>query len=162
VDFARRSGMIETLGEIWWDVRPHPGLGTIELRAFDSQTNPARSEALITLSAAVCDLLSAEYDSGDLRKIWPSREIEENKWSAQRYGMSGFFADHDTHESIDTRHAIERLFESLDGSTSRDLSPLHRLLDEPTESVRQVEVWRETNSVVEVARDIVARTQVPR
>ena len=161
VDFARRSGMIETLGEIWWDVRPHPGLGTIELRAFDSQTNPARSEALITLSAAVCDLLSAEYDSGDLRKIWPSREIEENKWSAQRYGMSGFFADHDTHESIDTRHAIERLFESLDGSTGRDLSPLHRLLDEPTESVRQLEVWRETNSVVEVARDIVERTRVP-
>ena len=72
-DFAWRSGMIETLGEIWWDVRPHPGLGTIEIRAFDSQTNPARSEALITLSAAVCDLLSAEYDSGDLRKIRPSR-----------------------------------------------------------------------------------------
>jgi carboxylate-amine ligase len=161
VDFARRSGIIETLGEIWWDVRPHPGLGTIELRAFDAQTNPERSEALITLSAAVCDLLSAEYDSGDRRKIRPNREIEENKWSAQRYGLDGFFADHDTHESIDTRRAIEALFESLDGATSRDLSPLYRLLEEPTESVRQLEVWRETNSVVEVARDIVARTRVP-
>src|SRR3712207_8078846 len=28
--FARRSGVIDTLGEIWWDIRPHPGLGTIE------------------------------------------------------------------------------------------------------------------------------------
>jgi glutamate---cysteine ligase / carboxylate-amine ligase len=161
VDFAQRSGVIETLGEIWWDVRPHPGLGTIELRAFDAQTNPLRSEALITLSAAVCDLLSEEYESGELRKIRPNREIEENKWSAQRYGMSGYLVDHDTHEPVDTRRAIEGLFESLDGATSRDLSPLQRLLDEPTESVRQLDVWRETGSVTEVARDLVERTRVP-
>ena len=161
VDFARRSGFIETLGEIWWDVRPHPELGTIEVRAFDAQTNPARSEALITLSAAVCDMLSAEYESGDLHKIRSNREIEENKWSAQRYGMDGSFADHDTHERVETRRAIEGLFESLEATTSRDLSPLPRLLEEPTESVRQLEVWRETSSVVEVARDIVARTRVP-
>ena len=159
VDFATRSGVIETLGEIWWDVRPHPKLGTIELRAFDAQTDPLRSEALITLSAAVCDLLSEEYESGNLKEIRPSREIEENKWSAQRYGMSGFFVDHDTHEPVETRRAIENLFGSLDGSTDRDLAPLQRLLDEPTESIRQLEVWRETNSTVEVARDIVQRTR---
>lgn len=37
VNFARRSASIHSLSEIWWDVRPHPGLGTIEVRAFDSQ-----------------------------------------------------------------------------------------------------------------------------
>jgi carboxylate-amine ligase len=159
VDFARRSGVIDTLGEIWWDIRPHPGLGTIEVRAFDAQTNPARSEALITLTAAVCDLLSQEYESGNLRPIRPSREIEENKWSAQRYGMSGDFVDHDTHERSETRYAIEHLFESLQkGDTSRDLSALERLLEEPTESIRQLEVWRETGSVLEVARDLSERT----
>jgi carboxylate-amine ligase len=159
VDFARRSGVIDTLGEIWWDIRPHPQLGTIEVRAFDAQTDPSRSEALITLTAAVCDLLSREYDSGDLREIRPSREIEENKWSAQRYGMGGVFVDHDTHERIETRRAVENLFESLEGETKRDLSALQRLLEEPTESVRQLEVWRETNhSVLEVARDLVERT----
>ena len=160
VDFAQRSGVIERLSEIWWDIRPHPGLGTIELRAFDAQTNPARSESLIALSAAVCDLLSEEYESGDLRKIRPGREIEENKWSAQRHGLGGGFVDHDTHEPVETRRAIEGLFESLDGATNRDLSPLPRLLEEPTESALQLEVWRETGSVVEVARDLVERTLV--
>jgi glutamate---cysteine ligase / carboxylate-amine ligase len=161
VDFARRSGMIDTLGEIWWDIRPHPGLGTIEVRVFDAQTNPSRTEALVTLTAAVCDLLSLEYDSGDLRPIRPSREIEENKWSAQRYGMGGAFADYDSHEAIETRHAVENLFESLQsGQTKRDLSTLAILLDEPTESVRQLEVWRETGSVLEVTRDIAERTRV--
>ena len=160
VDFARRSGVIDTLGEIWWDIRPHPGLGTIEVRAFDSQTDPARSEALITLTTAVCDLLYQEYESGNLQTIRPSREIEENKWSAQRYGMSGEFVDHVTHERTETRHAIEHLFESLQkGGTSRDLSALGRLLREPTESVRQLEVWRETSSVLEVAREISERTR---
>ncbi len=160
VDFAQRSGVIDKLAEIWWDVRPHPQLGTIELRAFDAQTSPVRSESLITLSAAVCDLLSEEYESGGLRKIRPNREIEENKWSAQRYGMSGYFVDHDTHEPVEIRRAVEGLFESLDGAASRDLSPLQRLLEEPTESVQQLEVWRETGSTVEVARDLVERTQI--
>jgi glutamate---cysteine ligase / carboxylate-amine ligase len=160
VDFAQRSGVIDKLAEIWWDVRPHPQLGTIELRAFDAQTSPVRSESLITLSAAVCDLLSEEYESGDLRKIRPNREIEENKWSAQRFGMSGYFVDHDTHEPVETRRTVEGLFESLDGAASRDLSPLQRLLEEPTESVRQLEVWRETGSTVEVARDLAERTRI--
>ncbi len=160
VDFAQRSGAIDTLGEIWWDVRPHPGLGTIELRAFDAQTDPARSGALITLSAAVCDLLCEEYDSGDLREIRPNREIEENKWSAQRYGMDGYFSDHDTHEAIETRRAVEVLFEQLDASPSRDLRPLRLLLEQPTESVRQLEVWNETGSLVEVTRDLVRRTRL--
>jgi glutamate---cysteine ligase / carboxylate-amine ligase len=161
VDFARRSGNIDTLGEIWWDIRPHPGLGTIEVRAFDAQANPSRTEALVTLTAAVCDLLSLEYDAGELHPIRPSREIEENKWSAQRHGIEGAFADHDSHESVETRRAIENLFESLQMvETSRDLSALQMLLEEPTESIRQLEVWRETDSVLEVARDIAERTRI--
>jgi carboxylate-amine ligase len=160
VDFIRRSGVIDTLGEIWWDIRPHPGLGTIEVRCFDAQTDPSRTEALITLTAAVCDLLSREYESGNLRPIRPSREIEENKWSAQRYGMGGEFVAHDTHEPIETSRAIEQLFESLEnGGTSRDLSALQSLLEEPTGSVLQLEVWRETGSVLEVARDVAERSR---
>jgi carboxylate-amine ligase len=159
VDFAQRSGIIDTLGEIWWDIRPHPGLGTMEVRAFDAQTDPSRSEALITLTAAVCDLLSSEYDSGEVRPVRPGREIEENKWSAQRYGLGGVFVDHDTHEAVETRRVVEEIFESLEGVTRRDLSTLRRLLEEPTESVRQLEVWRETNSVLEVAIDLAERTR---
>jgi glutamate---cysteine ligase / carboxylate-amine ligase len=159
VDFAWRSGAIHSLGEIWWDIRPHPALGTIEVRVFDAQTDPARSGALISLTAALCDLLSEEYESGELQPVRPGREIEENKWSAQRYGLDGEFGDHETHEAVETRRAVEDLFERLEGATDRDLSGLPRLLAEPTESVRQLEVWRETGSTLEVARDVVRRTR---
>jgi glutamate---cysteine ligase / carboxylate-amine ligase len=159
VDFAYRSGAIDSLSEIWWDVRPHPGLGTIEVRAFDAQTDGRRNEALITLAAALCDKLGREHDANDLRPSRPSREIEENKWSAQRYGMDGILTDHGTHETVETRRAVHDLLESVRDEAERDLTPLSILLDEPTESERQLEVWRETNSVGEVARDIAERTR---
>ena len=160
VDTLKRSGLIDALGEIWWDVRLHPGLSTIEIRAFDAQTSLARAEALVALSAALCDMLALEYESGELKPFPPNREIEENKWSAQRYGLGGVFIDHESGDSLETRAAIETLVENLSKVTSRDLSALERTVDEPTESVRQLEVWRETGSTVEVAKDLARRTSV--
>jgi glutamate---cysteine ligase / carboxylate-amine ligase len=158
VDTLKRTGLIDTLGEIWWDVRLHPGLSTVEIRAFDAQTSPVRTEALVTLAAALCDMLAAEYESGDLTPVFPNRDIEENKWSAQRYGLGGIFIDHETKQAVETPRAIEALIAQLSATTTRDLSGLMRILDDPTESVRQLEVWNETNSTVEVARDLVQRT----
>lgn len=157
VDFLQRSGAIDALSEIWWDVRPHPALGTIELRACDAQTSLRRNAALVSLAAALCDLLSAEYDSGETRPIRPSREIEENKWSAQRYGLENSFVDHETHEPVATRKVLEALFERLESHASRDISEAYRLLEEPTEADLQLEVWRETGSTLEVAKDLASR-----
>jgi carboxylate-amine ligase len=157
VDYLTRAGLIDALGEIWWDVRLHPGLGTVEIRAFDAQTDVVRNEALVALAAALCDTLALEYDSNEQVPIIPNREIEENKWSAQRYGLEGVFIDHETHEAVDTRAAIETLVTRLVEATYRDLSGLERILDKPTESVRQLEVWRETGSTLEVAKDLAAR-----
>lgn len=158
VDYLRRAGLIDTLGEIWWDVRLHPGLGTVEIRAFDAQTDVVRYEALVALAAALCDMLALEYDSGGPMPIIPNREIEENKWSAQRYGLESIFIDHGTHEAVDTRAAIETLVARLSETTYRDLSGLERVLGGPTQSVRQLEVWRETGSTLEVAKDLAMRT----
>ncbi|HKH56946.1 MAG TPA: glutamate-cysteine ligase family protein, partial [Rubrobacter sp.] len=158
VDYLTRAGLIDTLGEIWWDVRLHPGLGTVEIRAFDAQTDVVRDEALVALAAALCDMLALEYESGGPMPIIPNREIEENKWSAQRYGLEGIFIDHETHEAVHTRAAIETLVTRLSEATYRDLSGLERALGGPTESVRQLEVWRETGSTLEVAMDLARRT----
>jgi carboxylate-amine ligase len=158
IDTLQRTGLIDTLGEIWWDVRLHPGLSTLEIRAFDAQTSTARTGALVTLAAALCDMLVAEYESGDQSPIQTNRDIEENKWSAQRYGLEGAFIDHETREAVETTKAIETLIASLSVSTNRDLSGLTKMLEEPTESTRQLEVWQDTGSTVEVARDVVERT----
>ena len=158
VDTLKRTGLIDTLGEIWWDVRLHPGLSTVEIRAFDAQTSPVRTEALVTLAAALCDMLAAEHESGDHMPIHSNRDIEENKWSAQRYGLEGTFINHDTREAVETPAAIDALITRLSENSNRDLSSLTQVLEEPTESTRQLTVWHDTGSTVEVAKDLVNRT----
>lgn len=157
MDLLVRAGSIDRLGEIWWDVRPHPGLSTVEIRAFDAQTETDRSGPLLVLSAALCDMICAEHESGERKRIVPGREIEENKWSAQRYGLRGAFLDHATGRSVPTREALESLFARLEAGTGRDLSPAGRLLDAPTGADRQLEVWRETGSLGDVVRDLATR-----
>ncbi|CAN5572673.1 glutamate--cysteine ligase [soil metagenome] len=158
VDFAQKSEAIHALSEIWWDVRPHPGLGTMEIRAFDSQADPRRTAGLVEMTAAVCDMISAEYEADERLPIRPTREIEENKWSAQRNGMLGHLTNHETHETIPTRQALENLVEEAKLSSKRNLSNLEAMLGEKTESERQLEVWRETGSLAEVVREISGRT----
>jgi carboxylate-amine ligase len=157
MDLLVRSDSIDRLGEIWWDVRPHPGLSTVEIRAFDSQTETQRNGPLLTLSAALCDLICAEYESGERAPIIPSREIEENKWSAQRHGLRGEFIDHATRTAVPTRAALESLLARLQEGTSRDLAGTEKVLDGPTGADRQLEVWRETGSLQEVVRDLADR-----
>jgi hypothetical protein len=54
---------------------------------------------------------------------------------------------------------MDRWLETLEARTGRDLSAVGGILDEPTEADRQIEVWQETGSAVEVARDVVNRTR---
>ena len=159
VDYAYRSGSIHKLGEIWWDVRPAPQIGTVELRACDAQTDPWRTGALTTLTAALCQTLVEEYESDEWRPVRPTREIEENKWNAQRFGVTGNFVDHNSHESTPTRKVLSHWLEDLESRTKRDLSAVARILDEPTGADHQLEVYRETNSTYQVARDIAERTK---
>jgi carboxylate-amine ligase len=65
----------------------------------------------------------------------------------------------EAHEAVETRSAIRSLVARLSETTDRDLSGLRRVVEEPTESVRQLEVWRETGSTLEVARDLARRTR---
>lgn len=159
VDLIYHTGSLDSLSEIWWDVRPHPGLGTIEVRAFDSQVEMWRNEALVAVVAALGDCISGEYESSELRAIRPGREIEENKWSAQRYGLEDNFIDHETFQAIKTRDALEKLIEDLETNTPRDLSGAAKILDRPTEADRQLEVYKETGSTREVVRDLAGRTE---
>jgi carboxylate-amine ligase len=69
------------------------------------------------------------------------------------------FIDHTTHEAVETRSVIRELVAGLSKTTDRDLSRLRSVVEEPTESVRQLEVWHETGSTREVARDIAQRTR---
>src|SRR5437763_16733499 len=76
------AGFFDDYTYLWWDVRPHPKLGTVELRAFDAQTRLASVGAL----AALGQSLAAAYAERPLEPQ-PRALIAENKWRAARYGL---------------------------------------------------------------------------
>jgi glutamate---cysteine ligase / carboxylate-amine ligase len=68
---------------IWWDVRPHPRLGTVEVRAIDVQTEPQASVAFAALIQAIA---AKELDRPSDHNL--HREaLEESYFQAARHGL---------------------------------------------------------------------------
>jgi glutamate---cysteine ligase / carboxylate-amine ligase len=77
------AGGLDDYTHIWWDVRIHPGLGTIEIRAADTQTDLRRAGALTALVHCLTRI-EAERDHGPL----PAREaLAESSFQATRHGL---------------------------------------------------------------------------
>ena len=64
VEQMMRGGAIPDYTYLWWDVRPHPNLGTVELRVFDQQTRVEHTIGFAALSQALAHRLAADYDEG--------------------------------------------------------------------------------------------------
>jgi glutamate---cysteine ligase / carboxylate-amine ligase len=78
-----RAGGLNDYSHIWWDARIHPGLGTIEVRAADTQFDLRRAAAIAALVHCLVRVES-ERDQGDI----PSREaLAESSFQATRYGL---------------------------------------------------------------------------
>jgi glutamate---cysteine ligase / carboxylate-amine ligase len=74
---------LEDYTHIWWDARIHPGLGTIEIRAADTQFDLRRAAALSALVHCLTRL-EAERDQSDI----PAREaLAESSFQATRHGL---------------------------------------------------------------------------
>jgi len=72
-------GVIEDATRIWWDVRPHPRFGTLEIRIADQPTALARTELIVrALRDLVANAPAAEAARGD---------YAQNRWAAARFGL---------------------------------------------------------------------------
>ena len=82
-----QANSIESIREIWWDVRPHPGYGTVEVRVCDSIPDLQVIEDLAALIQALVVGLCNHYENGTQLPYLDSWIIHENKWRATRYGI---------------------------------------------------------------------------
>ena len=81
------ANSIDSIREIWWDIRPHPGYGTVEIRICDSIANLLHIKDLTALIQALVVGLANHYNNGTQLPYLDSWVIYENKWRATRYGM---------------------------------------------------------------------------
>ena len=83
------AGIINSVKDLWWDVRPHPGFGTVEIRVCDIPINFKEIIALVALIQALVVTL-IKLDSYQDTHI---QILQSNKWQAVRYGLEGVFID---------------------------------------------------------------------
>lgn len=104
------TGVIDTLSEIRWDIRPVPNLGTIEMRICDGLATLEEVGAVAALTQCLVDEFSTILDNGGSIPTMPPWHIQENKWRAARYGMDAIIIlDAEGNEQLVTEHLKETL-----------------------------------------------------
>ncbi|CAN5885746.1 carboxylate-amine ligase [soil metagenome] len=108
VDTIVASGNIPDYTWCWWDVRPHPQFGTVELRSPDVQIHPSYTVALAAM--VQCLVATANERQGENSLL-----TEENKWLATRHGLDAVFYDFADGEKRSAGDLARRLVEELRG-----------------------------------------------
>jgi carboxylate-amine ligase len=93
----------------WWELRPNPAFGTLEIRVPDSQATVADAAGVVAFALALVDWLAKRHDAGDLPPPDPAWRIAENRWSAAHLGLDGELADLRTGERTPTRERLRAL-----------------------------------------------------
>jgi carboxylate-amine ligase len=158
------TGFIKTIREIWWDVRPHPNFGTIEVRICDMPPTLREVLGLTTLIQCLVHELSEEIDRGTYQNNCHPFLIRLNKWRACRYGMDARLVDPQTLQSIPARVVVHQLLDRLE-PRARELgcapylAIARAMTDEPTGSVLQREIYHRTGDLAEVVKQMLARSK---
>jgi carboxylate-amine ligase len=108
VDQLLRLDAFPTPTFLWWDVRPQPRFGTVEVRVMDAQTSPLDTAALVALVQTIAHLELEEGYAG--RRLIASDEvIQENRFIAARDGMKAEFIDPVDEQRISARDLLDDL-----------------------------------------------------
>ena len=160
---ASRLGFFEDYTYVWWDVRLHPKLGTIEVRVCDSQTRIDAVTGIVALVQSLVATLADRYGRDGSLPIQPVTLIAENKWRAARYGLDTDLVDleHDTERPA--RDAVRALVELARPAAARlgcaaELDEVGRTLDRGTGADEQRRVHEESGSLLAVAQWLVEQT----
>jgi len=141
------AGIINSVKDLWWDVRPHPGFGTVEVRVCDIPINFKEIIAIVALiQSLVVTLIKKEPIPDTHIQI-----LQSNKWQAARYGLEGVFVDPKNFKKIDIKKAIENLFLLVEPTmnslgSKKYLAALEKILNNNTGSTKQRNLYNKSKN----------------
>jgi carboxylate-amine ligase len=118
-EFARALQWVEDPGRWWWELRPHPVHGTLELRVPDAQATVRDAAAVVAVVHALAVRLAERHDAGETLPVHDTWRIEENAWSACRHGVEGDMRDLATGAVQPTRARLRALLDELEPVAAR-------------------------------------------
>jgi carboxylate-amine ligase len=112
--WGRRSGAFDDASFLWWDLRAHPGFGTLEVRVPDVQTRVEDAAAIAALVQSLAAWLAERHDRGERLPVHERDRIAQSSWLAARDGLGGELPDLASGRSDPTRARVAALLDELD------------------------------------------------
>jgi glutamate---cysteine ligase / carboxylate-amine ligase len=88
VEALTASNAITSIREVWWDIRPHPDFGTVELRICDGIPSLTEIGAIAALAQCLVERFDNQLSDGYTLPVPLPWLVRENKWRAARYGLA--------------------------------------------------------------------------
>lgn len=159
LDTLIEAGAVETVREVWWDIRPHPGYGTVELRMCDSMPTLREISALAALAQCLVTQFDRMIDRGETPPVPREWVRRENKWRAARYGVEAMLVIDESGHTRPLREMVDALVTELlplaeELGCAVELSDLCRIAQEGPSYVRQRRVMSETGSFSAVVESL--------
>ena len=130
----KKTGIIDHMDEIRWDIRPSPHLGTLEVRICDGVSNLRELGALVALTHCLIVDLDRRLDAGEPLPTMPPWHVQENKWRAARYGLDAvIILDAESNERLVTDDVSDLL---------NRLEPVAKSLQCADELASVADIWR--------------------
>jgi carboxylate-amine ligase len=160
-DAMRRSGAIRSIKDVWWDIRPHPDFGTIELRVCDGLPTLRETIALVGVMHSLCAWLDARYADGERPQPPSMWTLRENKWRASRWGFDAEVILADDGRTRPLREELGELFGHLAPWAARcgagpALATAAEMLAQPPSYERQRALFARHGSLVPVTDALIA------
>lgn len=163
VDRAIKTNSFPDYTYIWWDLRPHPRLGTVELRICDAQTRIDAVAVLAALTQSLLATLAEEWERDGQLPLQPITLVAENKWRAARDGLHAELIDLDHDTQRPAPEALRALAARCEPAARRlgcadELDALEEVLDRGSGAEEQLRVYEDTDSLLAVAQWLTAET----
>jgi glutamate---cysteine ligase / carboxylate-amine ligase len=161
-----RSGCIADYTHIWWDIRLHPRLGTIEIRICDAVTRVEDAVAIAAYCQAVVKHLCERYESGEEIPSYHRILTSENKWLTARYGLEAPVMDLGSgrRNRIPVARLIRRTVSEIEPharelGSERELEGVLEIVARGNSAARQLRIYNANRDIVEVTREIANATE---
>src|SRR5438105_3265750 len=161
-----RTGCIADYTHIWWDIRLHPRLGTVEIRICDAVTRLEDAVAITAFCQALVKLYSERFEAGEEIPSFHRVLTSENKWLAARYGLEAPIMDLLTGSRIRVPVAklVRRTLRDIEPharelGAERELEGIQSILSRGNGAARQLRVFTANRDIVEVVREIADLTE---
>jgi len=165
VNHMVETGFINTIREIWWDVRPHHAFGTVEVRVCDMPGNLNDTLAIAALIQCLVKALSDLIDEGQYQHDCHPMMVAQNKWRACRFGTRAQLIDLTSYKSRSVSLLVNSLVERLLPTArqldcAEHLERVRQLATAPSWADRQLAIFQQTGDRAAVVRRLVADARV--